>query len=61
MNIKSKALEFGLEQVSLERLTAAFTALMLGSFLFFGVAFASPMEVHNAAHDMRHVMSFPCH
>jgi cobalt transporter subunit CbtB len=45
----------------LEKLPAVSLAMFLGAFLFFGVAFASPMEIHNAAHDGRHVMAFPCH
>lgn len=36
-------------------------AVLLGSFLIFGVAFAQPEVLHNAAHDSRHAFSFPCH
>ena len=40
---------------------AAVAALLLGSFLIFGVGFAAPTTIHNAAHDGRHSFAFPCH
>lgn len=39
----------------------AFAAAFLGLFLLWGVAFAGPAVVHNAAHDARHSAAFPCH
>lgn len=33
----------------------------LGLFLIWGVGFAGPQSIHNAAHDTRHSISFPCH
>lgn len=44
-----------------EALVAAFLALFLGSFLTFGAGLAAPNVLHNAAHDWRHSMGFPCH
>jgi cobalt transporter subunit CbtB len=41
-------------------LSAAF-AILLGSVLVYGVGFASPTTLHNAAHDSRHSFAFPCH
>ena len=36
-------------------------ALIFGMVILFAVGFA-PMEVaHNAAHDVRHSLAFPCH
>ena len=36
-------------------------AALLGLILLFGVGFA-PMDIaHNAAHDTRHSVAFPCH
>jgi cobalt transporter subunit CbtB len=36
-------------------------ALVFGMIIIFAVGFA-PMEVaHNAAHDTRHGLTFPCH
>ncbi len=42
-------------------LPAVAFAAVLGAFVFFAVGFAGPTEIHNAAHDSRHVMAFPCH
>ncbi|HUL05503.1 MAG TPA: CbtB domain-containing protein [Candidatus Acidoferrum sp.] len=39
----------------------AFAAAFLGAFLLWGVGFAGPMAIHNAAHDVRHSADFPCH
>lgn len=40
---------------------AALVAVLLGGFILFGVGFASPATLHNAAHDARHAFAFPCH
>ena len=42
-------------------LRAAFVALALGFSVLYVVGFSSMEEAHNAAHDYRHAMSFPCH
>ena len=34
---------------------------LLGAFIVLGVGFAALPQVHDAAHDTRHTMSFPCH
>ncbi len=39
----------------------AVLAVLFGLFLVWGTGFASPAALHNAAHDARHAMSFPCH
>lgn len=39
----------------------ALAAAFLGLFLVFGVGFAGPSVIHNAAHDARHIHAFPCH
>lgn len=44
-----------------DAMAAAFLALLLGGFLTFGVGLAGADELHNAAHDWRHSMGFPCH
>lgn len=44
-----------------ERAKAACAALILGTVLIFTVGFAHSSSVHNAAHDSRHALSFPCH
>jgi cobalt transporter subunit CbtB len=45
----------------LETLTAAALAALLGSFLIWGVGFSHIDVFHNAAHDTRHSVGFPCH
>ncbi|HUG61887.1 MAG TPA: CbtB domain-containing protein [Methylomirabilota bacterium] len=44
-----------------DALTAAAVALVAGLGLLFTMGFAHPDMLHNAAHDWRHSMSFPCH
>ena len=44
-----------------EALRAAVIALLLGLGLIFLTGFAYPEFIHNAAHDTRHGLSFPCH
>ena len=36
-------------------------ALAFGAVILFGVGFAPLEAAHNAAHDVRHSMAFPCH
>jgi cobalt transporter subunit CbtB len=40
---------------------AALVAVLLGGLILFGVGFANPATIHNAAHDARHAFAFPCH
>ena len=44
-----------------EALIAAALAAVLGVFVVWGVGFAPIGVLHNAAHDTRHSMVFPCH
>ena len=44
-----------------EVMKAAMLALVLGLGLLFLTGFAQPEVIHNAAHDVRHGLSFPCH
>lgn len=44
-----------------EALRVAGLALILGVMLIFLTGFAYPAFLHNAAHDTRHSLSFPCH
>ncbi len=39
----------------------ALLAVALGAFIVFGVGFSSLSIAHNAAHDTRHTLVFPCH
>ncbi len=38
-----------------------FGAILLGLVMLYGVGFASIDVAHNAAHDGRHAVAFPCH
>lgn len=46
------------------RIAAAAPAMLaaaLGLFMLWGVGFSHIDAIHNAAHDVRHSISFPCH
>lgn len=36
-------------------------SFVIGITLVYIVGLASPMALHNAAHDVRHSTAFPCH
>ena len=42
-------------------LIPAVLAILLGVFLVLGMGFAQSATIHNAAHDSRHSLAFPCH
>ena len=44
-----------------DKMITVVVAALLGVFMVFGVAIAQPTALHNAAHDTRHAMTFPCH
>ena len=46
---------------SSQRLAIGMLAFLLGSFLIYGVGLSHDMRAHNAAHDTRHAIGFPCH
>jgi cobalt transporter subunit CbtB len=50
-----------LAALTLVRAIPIFAAALLGLFIVGGVGFSHIEAVHNAAHDYRHSMSFPCH
>lgn len=43
------------------RTVAIALAALLGTLLVAGTGFAHVEAVHNAAHDTRHSLAFPCH
>ncbi|HYJ59179.1 MAG TPA: CbtB domain-containing protein [Methyloceanibacter sp.] len=47
--------------LSASRAVPIFMAALLGIFIVGGVGFSHIEAVHNAAHDYRHSMAFPCH
>ena len=44
-----------------ERVKAVAAALVIGVALIYTTGFAASSNVHNAAHDTRHGLAFPCH
>lgn len=44
-----------------DTLKAALVAFLLGLGLVYGAGFANSESAHDAAHDSRHALSFPCH
>lgn len=44
-----------------ETLKARVLAVAFGAIILFTVGFAYSTPVHNAAHDTRHTLAFPCH
>ena len=55
--VKTSTISLGVSR----RIIAGAVSLFLGAFLVFTVGL-SPMSVaHNAAHDTRHAIGFPCH
>lgn len=48
-------------QSLMARLLASIFAAGLGLLLIGGVGFAAMPAVHDAAHDVRHAIGFPCH
>lgn len=42
-------------------LPAVLLSAFVGAFVVFGVGFAHSNVLHNAAHDSRHALGFPCH
>ena len=47
--------------IAQSRRVIAATTLLFGLGLVFLTGFAHSQTVHNAAHDTRHAMAFPCH
>ena len=43
------------------KMATVVTTALIGVFLIYGVGFAQPNMLHNAAHDTRHSLVFPCH
>lgn len=61
MTTHSSASTQGLPASRAQALKAAFVALTLGLGMVWLAGFAYPERVHDAAHDTRHALSFPCH
>ena len=44
-----------------QRVAAGLVSLFIGSLLLYTVGLSHIAAAHNAAHDTRHAIGFPCH
>lgn len=51
----------GLLGLKTETIASAMIATLFGAFLLYGVGFSPAQAAHDAAHDSRHAMAYPCH
>ncbi len=58
---QTRSFETPVETATLNRVAPALLALLFGGFLVLGVGFAHSATIHDAAHDGRHALAFPCH
>jgi len=49
------------EAPALARAWQTAVVALLGAFIVLAVGFAGLAQIHDAAHDTRHTMNFPCH
>ncbi len=61
MPTKTKLLNHQGLDIAASRVGPAILALLFGAFLVLGTGFANSTTIHNAAHDGRHALAFPCH
>lgn len=58
---RSGTIGTGADATRSEKLLAAAVAALLGAVVIWGVGFSHIPALHNAAHDTRHSLAFPCH
>jgi len=61
LSTKSASVAHAIAELTTTRVLSIFAAALLGLFIVGGVGFSHIEAVHNAAHDYRHSMAFPCH
>jgi cobalt transporter subunit CbtB len=61
LSTNSPSLANATAELTMTRVLSIFAAALLGLFIVGGVGFSHIEAVHNAAHDYRHSMAFPCH
>ncbi len=59
--LKDRITLTGLNALANSSRIAGLSAIVLGVFFIYGVGFAGAEIIHNAAHDGRHSLAFPCH
>ena len=60
-NVNSSSQSSNVAVLAPDRLAPILSAFLLGVFVIAGAGFISVPAVHNAAHDQRHAIGFPCH
>ncbi len=60
MTTKAQAQAISIAQTD-SSIAAIGTALLAGIFLLFIAGYAQSAALHDAAHDTRHSVAFPCH
>jgi len=50
-----------IQQKEISKSKVALMSVSVGLLLVYLIGLSHPMAIHNAAHDVRHTMSFPCH
>lgn len=61
LSTNSPSVTHGAAELTTTRVLSIFAAALLGLVIVGGVGFSHIEAVHNAAHDYRHSMAFPCH
>jgi cobalt transporter subunit CbtB len=61
MRLQNAIVRAAPQDAAAARRLAGALAILLGVFVIYGVGFAQPAALHEAAHDGRHSFAFPCH
>ncbi len=60
--MQGRAIEAGRIAIGVQEKVITVVVLgLLGVFVIWGAGFAQSDSLHNAAHDSRHAIAFPCH
>ena len=60
--MQGRAIEAGRIAIGVrEKVITVVVLGLLGIFVIWGAGFAQSETLHNAAHDSRHAIAFPCH
>lgn len=57
----SQTAGLGQAAAATSKLVSALAVFSVGAVLMLVVGFAQPELIHNAAHDTRHAIGYPCH
>ncbi len=58
-NISINKQQVNVQEISKTKIS--FLSISIGFLAIYLVGLSSPTQLHNAAHDVRHSVSFPCH